>query len=55
MARGTFSGKDVVKVMVKSSIYEWVRTTGDHVILRWEPPADHDSDARTVRFHSSTN
>ena len=27
MARGTFSGRDVVKVMVNSGIYEWVRTT----------------------------
>ncbi|WP_235853510.1 type II toxin-antitoxin system HicA family toxin [Halosimplex salinum] len=34
--------------MVDSGIYEWVRTNGDHAILRWEPPADHDSDARTV-------
>jgi predicted RNA binding protein YcfA (HicA-like mRNA interferase family) len=48
MAYGTFSGMDVVKVMVNSGIYEWVRTNGDHAILRWDPPADHDSDARTV-------
>ena len=48
MGRGTFSGKEVVKVMVNSGIYEWVRTTGDHAILRWKPPSDHDSDARTV-------
>jgi predicted RNA binding protein YcfA (HicA-like mRNA interferase family) len=39
---------EVVKVMVNSGIYEWDRTNGDHAILRWEPPADHDSDARTV-------
>jgi len=48
MARGTFSGLDVVKVMVNSGIYEWVRTNGDHAILRWNPPENHDSDARTV-------
>ena len=48
MARGTFSGHDVVKAMVNSGIYEWVRTNGDHAILRWDPPEDHDSDARTV-------
>jgi predicted RNA binding protein YcfA (HicA-like mRNA interferase family) len=48
MARGTFSGRDVVKVMVNSGIYEWVRTNGDHAILRWNPPENHDSDARTV-------
>lgn len=34
--------------MVNSGIYEWSRTNGDHAILRWEPPAGHDSDARTV-------
>jgi len=34
--------------MVNSGIYEWVRTNGDHAILRWEPPDDHDSAARTV-------
>jgi len=28
---------NVVKVMVNSGIYEWVRTNGDHAILRWEP------------------
>lgn len=48
MSRGTFSGYDVVKVMVNSGIYEWDRTNGDHAILRWEPPDDHDTDARTV-------
>ena len=39
---------DVVNVMVNSGIYEWVRTRGDHAVLRWEPPDDHDSPARTV-------
>lgn len=34
--------------MVNSGIYEWRRTGGDHAILRWEPPDDHDADARTV-------
>lgn len=39
--------------MVNSGIDEWERTRGDHAILRWEPPADHDADARTVpvRLH----
>jgi len=37
MSRGPFSGMEVVKVMVNSGIFEWVRTNGDH-----------DSDARTV-------
>jgi predicted RNA binding protein YcfA (HicA-like mRNA interferase family) len=48
MSRAPFSGMEVVKVMVNSGIYEWVRTNGDHAILRWEPPEDHESDARTV-------
>jgi predicted RNA binding protein YcfA (HicA-like mRNA interferase family) len=48
MTRGPFSGMEVVKVMVNSGIYDWVRTNGDHAILRWEPPDDHDADARTV-------
>ena len=39
---------DVVKVMVNSGIYEWVRTRGDHAVLRWEPPDHHDSMARTA-------
>ena len=30
------------------AVHEWDRTNDDHAILRWEPPADHDSDARTV-------
>jgi predicted RNA binding protein YcfA (HicA-like mRNA interferase family) len=48
MSYGTFSGMEVVKVMVNSDIYEWVRTQGDHAILRWEPPEGHDAAARTV-------
>lgn len=42
-----FSGLEVVKVMVNSGIYEWVRTNGDHAILRWNPPEGHESEART--------
>jgi predicted RNA binding protein YcfA (HicA-like mRNA interferase family) len=48
MSYSPFSGREVVKVMVNSGIYEWVRTRGDHAILRWEPPEGHDSAARTV-------
>jgi predicted RNA binding protein YcfA (HicA-like mRNA interferase family) len=48
MSRGPFSGREVVTVMVNSGIFEWDRTNGDHAILRWEPPEDHDADARTV-------
>lgn len=48
MSHSPFSGREVVKVMVNSGIFEWERTRGDHAILRWEPPEDHDSEARTV-------
>lgn len=48
MSVGPFSGKDVVKVMVNSGIYRWDRTNGDHAILVWDPPEDHNSDRRTV-------
>ncbi|WP_436903741.1 type II toxin-antitoxin system HicA family toxin [Halovenus halobia] len=48
MSRTQFSGREIVTVMVNSGIYEWDRTNGDHAILRWEPPDDHDADARTV-------
>lgn len=48
MSYSPFSGKEVVKVMVHSGIYEWERTRGDHAILRWVPPDDHDTEARTV-------
>jgi predicted RNA binding protein YcfA (HicA-like mRNA interferase family) len=34
--------------MVNSGIYEWERTRGDHAILRWDPPDDHDTNARAV-------
>lgn len=48
MTRRTFSGREVVKVMVNSGIHEWDRTNGDHAILRWVPPDTHETDARTV-------
>jgi predicted RNA binding protein YcfA (HicA-like mRNA interferase family) len=48
MSLGPFSGKEVVTAMVGSGIYEWDRTRGDHAILVWNPPDNHDSDRRTV-------
>lgn len=48
MTASPFSGRDVVSVMVNSGIYRLDRINGDHAILRWEPPDDHDADARTV-------
>ena len=57
MPQTQFSGREIVKVMVNSGIYEWDRTNGDHAILRWEPPEDHDADARTVSvpLHNSVD
>jgi len=48
MARGTYSGDDVVSVLVNNGPYYVDRINGDHFILRWDPPEDHDSAARTV-------
>lgn len=48
MSLGPFSGDDVVKVLVNSGIYRWDRTNGDHAILVWDPPDDHNSNRRTV-------
>ncbi|MEZ3114533.1 type II toxin-antitoxin system HicA family toxin [Halobaculum sp. MBLA0147] len=48
MSHSPFSGDEVVSVMVGSGIYELDRISGDHAILVWNPPADHDADARTV-------
>lgn len=44
MARRTFSGFEVVKVLVNVGGFEWRRTTGDHAQLYYEHPtneADH--------------
>ncbi|GAB7019640.1 type II toxin-antitoxin system HicA family toxin [Halostagnicola bangensis] len=48
MSRRTYSGDDVMKVLVNHGPFYLDRIKGDHFILRWEPPDDHDSDARTV-------
>jgi predicted RNA binding protein YcfA (HicA-like mRNA interferase family) len=56
MVTRDFSGEDVYKVLVNIGGFRHVRTTGDHLILRWEPPADHDdTDTRivTVPAHDS--
>ncbi|WP_231587852.1 type II toxin-antitoxin system HicA family toxin [Halostagnicola sp. A56] len=39
---------DNVVVLVNHGPFYLDRIKGDHFILRWEPPDDHDSDARTV-------
>ncbi|MUW13211.1 addiction module toxin, HicA family [Halorubrum sp. CBA1125] len=48
MTRRDFSGEEIYRVLVNVGGVQHVRTTGDHLILRWEPPADHDSAPRVV-------
>jgi len=48
MARRTYSGKDVRKVLVNCGPFYVDRIRGGHYILRWDPPEGHDTDARTV-------
>lgn len=58
MATRDFSGEDVYTVLVNAGGFRHVRTTGDHLILRWDPPESHqDTDARvvTVPAHESVS
>ena len=48
MVTRDFSGDDIVSVLVNVGGFDWVRTTGSHMILKWMPPEDHDTDPRTV-------
>jgi predicted RNA binding protein YcfA (HicA-like mRNA interferase family) len=49
MVTRDFSGEEVYKVLVNVGGFQHVRTAGDHLILRWEPPADHEeTDTRVV-------
>ena len=48
MVTRDFSGDDVVKVLVNVGDFDWIRTTGSHMILKWEPPEEHDAETRTV-------
>ena len=48
MVTRDFSGEDVVKVLVNVGNFEWVRTTGSHMILKWTPPDEHETPPRTV-------
>ena len=47
MGRRTFSGKEVVKVLVNAGGFEWRRTTGDHAQLYYEHPTN-EKDRRQV-------
>jgi len=49
MVSRDFSGDDVVKVLINVGGFEWVRTNGNHMILKWHPPEEHeDTEIRTV-------
>ena len=52
MGRRTFSGAEVVKVLVNAGGFEWRRTSGDHAQLYYEHPTN-DTDRRfvTVPLH----
>ncbi len=52
MGRRTFSGREVVKVLVNVGGFEWDRTTGDHAQLYYEHPTNEDDRRRvTVPLH----
>jgi predicted RNA binding protein YcfA (HicA-like mRNA interferase family) len=48
VAQRDFSGYEIVKVLANAGNFVHVRTTGDHVIMRWEDPDNPDVPARTV-------
>jgi predicted RNA binding protein YcfA (HicA-like mRNA interferase family) len=48
MTTRDFSGEDIYRVLVNRGNFRHVRTTGDHLILKWEPPEHHDTETRTV-------
>ncbi|AZH26993.1 type II toxin-antitoxin system HicA family toxin [Haloplanus aerogenes] len=52
MVRRTFSGREVVKVLVNVGGFEWRRTAGDHAQLHYEHPTN-ENDRRwvTVPLH----
>jgi predicted RNA binding protein YcfA (HicA-like mRNA interferase family) len=43
-----FSGHDIVKVLCNAGNFQWVRTTGDHAILKWHHPDGPEVESRTV-------
>jgi len=52
MGRRTFSGEEVLKVLVNVGGFEWRRTTGDHAQLYYEHPTNEDDRRRvTVPLH----
>lgn len=57
MGTRDFSGADIYRVLVNTGGFRHVRTTGDHLILRWDPPEEHDTEPRivTVPLHESVS
>lgn len=52
MGRRTFSGREVVKVLVNAGGFEWRRTAGDHAQLYYAHPSNEDDRRRvTVPLH----
>lgn len=52
MSRRTFSGMEVMKVLVNVGGFECRRTTGDHAQLYYEHPTNEDDRRRvTVPLH----
>ncbi|MFA1612266.1 type II toxin-antitoxin system HicA family toxin [Halobellus rubicundus] len=52
MGSRTFSGQEVIKVLVNSGGFEWRRTTGDHAQLYYEHPTNEDDRRHvTVPLH----
>ena len=52
MAQRTFSGMEVVKVLVNVGGFEWRRTTGDHAQLYYVHPTNEDDRRKvTVPLH----
>jgi predicted RNA binding protein YcfA (HicA-like mRNA interferase family) len=52
MARRTFSGFEVAKVLVNAGGFEWRRRTGDHAHLYYVHPTNDDDRRRvTVPLH----
>jgi len=47
MGRRTFSGMEIIKVLVNTGGFEWRRTVGDHAQLYYEHPTN-DDDRRQV-------
>ena len=48
MVTRDFSGFEIAKVLVNKGNFSWVRTRGDHAILKWEHPEGPDVESRTV-------